>query len=437
MSETFTRDDYVRGTKSRIQSDVLDICTTCGECAKVCPSTKEAGLGGEDPSAMVKGVLGILSREGGSDAAENWVNACSSSGSCRAACQYGVDPMFMMQMAKVSLLTSRLGQKEAQTKAIRNFQKMTKSVRYLSRLFLTPEVLERLLPSKAPSDRTQPPEIVFYTGCNVLRTPHIALICLDILDRLNIDYDVMGSPSHCCGAYQTQAGDLASGTGMAMSTIGKMAKTQVSEVISWCPSCQLQFGGNHLPTYAAMHGGMPFDFIPFYRFLERHIDALKPHLNHAVDRKVALDERAFDPRVNVAVKRLLNLVPGLELVDLDVEHVGMMRNMIPRPSAKKSTREEAFAAATAAGVDALATVYHACHREIVSYSDTVSFEIVNAIELIADSMGIKHHDSYKEFQLVTDIEKFIDDRRELVASHGVSLEDLRTTALGEFAEHRH
>jgi heterodisulfide reductase subunit D len=435
MSTLFSREEYVRGTMDRIDREVLDICTKCGECAKACPMTEPAGIGDENPSMLVEGVLGILTGKGGSAEAEKWVDACSSSGSCRAACSYGVDPMFMMQMAKVSVLNSRQGAKEAQAKATRSFQKMAKSVRFLSRLFLKPEVLDRLAPAKTATERTEAPGIVFYTGCNVLRTPHIALICLDILDLLNIDYEVMGGPSHCCGAYQVREGDLGAATGMAMNTIGKMAKAAASEVVSWCPSCQLQFGGNHLPTYADLHGGKPFDFNPFYLFLERHIDVLAPHIKHSVNRKVALDERAFDPRVNAAVKRILGLIPGLEQVELDVKHVGMMRNMISLPHLKKSSREDAFASATAAGIDTFATVYHACHREIVSYSDTVSFEIVNAIELIADSLGISHHDSYKEFQRVTDIDKFIDDRIAIVESHGVSLDELRTVALNEFADH--
>jgi heterodisulfide reductase subunit D len=436
MSVTFSRDDYVRGTLDRVETDVLDICTKCGECVKVCPMTAAIGLSDENPSTLVEGVLSILAGESGSIASEQWIDACSSSGNCRAACPYGVDPMFMVQMAKISLADDRHGAKETQAKATKSFLKMTKSVRYLSRLFLEPEVLDRLVP-KSVRERSEPPEIIFYTGCNVLRTPHIALICLDVLDILEIDYEVMGSPSSCCGAYQVGAGDLAGATGMAMNTIGKMVKTKAPEVVAWCPSCQRQFGGNHIPTYTSMHGGKPFDFNPFYLYLERHIEAVKPHIKFPVNKRVALDERAFDPRVNEAVKRLLRLIPGLEIIELDVEHVGMMRNMIPQASVKKITREAAFEAATTAGVDVLATVYHACHREMVSYSDTVSFEIVNAIELIADSMGVKHTDSYKQFQMVTDIEKFINERQDLIASHNVSIEDLRTVALNEFAEQRH
>lgn len=429
------REQYVEATAARIKTEILDVCTTCGKCAEACPMIAHADLGEADPKAMVAGVLDILADGPGTAEAVRWLEACSGSGLCASACTYGVDPMFMMEMGQVAMRQQE-GLRQVQTKATRAFQDMAKSVRYLSRLFLSPEVFERLDPRVSRLGEGEAPQAVFYTGCNVLRTPHIALICLDILDRLDIRYEVMGGPSHCCGAYQVREGDIGAATGMAMSTIDKMVKSAAPEVISWCPSCKLQFTSTHLPTYEAVHGEMPFDFTPFYRFLERHLDAVTPLLRHPVNRRVALDERAFDPGVNEALRRILKLIPGLELVELDVVHIGLMRNRMPVKGMKDSTREAAFKAATDAGVQTLATVYHACHREIVSYSATVSFEIVNAIELIADSMGIAHHDSYKEFQLLQDIDKYIDDRADQIAAHRVRIDDLRTTVAKEFAVHR-
>src|ERR1019366_9032939 len=48
---------------------------------------------------------------------------------------------------------------------------------------------------------------VFYTGCNVLKTPHMALLALDIMDALGVTYNVMGGPTHCCGVVQLRTGD--------------------------------------------------------------------------------------------------------------------------------------------------------------------------------------------------------------------------------------
>ena len=120
----------------------------------------------------------------------------------------------------------------------------------LSQLQLSEEALIRLgqRPSSQPP-RVELPDVVFYTGCNVLRTPHIALLCLDIMDALGIDYQVMGGPSHCCGIFQLRAGDTDTSSRFAGNTINKLAQSKTGEVLSWCPSCFVQFSENMLPTF--------------------------------------------------------------------------------------------------------------------------------------------------------------------------------------------
>ena len=82
---------------------------------------------------------------------------------------------------------------------------------------------------------------MFYTGCNVLKTPHIALLALDIMDALGVSYQVMGGPSHCCGVMQMRTGDVEMSGRMGASTMEKLSHSKSGQVISWCPSCYVQF----------------------------------------------------------------------------------------------------------------------------------------------------------------------------------------------------
>ncbi len=90
------------------------------------------------------------------------------------------------------------------------------------------------------------PDFVFYTGCNVLKTPHIALLALDIMDALGVTYRVMGGPTHCCGVIQLRAGD----TDCRAAWRGHVDKLahRSGQVLSWCPSCYVQFTETTLPT---------------------------------------------------------------------------------------------------------------------------------------------------------------------------------------------
>src|SRR5437773_1220539 len=149
--------------------------------------------------------------------------------------------------------------------------------------------------------RTTPPDVVFYTGCNVLKTPHIALLCLDILDLLEVDYEVMGGVGQCCGVYQYRAGDFVNNSKMANATIDGLASAGASTVLSWCPSCQISIGEVSLPNYELQFGAKPFDLNPFLTFLASRADRLAALMQRRVEKRIALHERPVFPGVIAAV----------------------------------------------------------------------------------------------------------------------------------------
>jgi heterodisulfide reductase subunit D len=414
---------------ARVQSEVLDACTTCGACVEACPMTAPGGVDTSDAPGVVRGVLDLLRGGDGTAQARRWAEVCTGSGKCIPACDYGVNPRFMMYLARATAKRDAPGV-AVDAVATAGFTALARGVRLLSRLQLPPDVLARVNPPPGRPADGPPPELVFYTGCNILKTPHIALICLDVLDRLGVRYDVMGGPAHCCGVIQFGAGDLPAASRMALNTIDKLAAPGASRVVSWCPSCQIQFGEIHLPTYKAATGAAPFDFDPFYGFLAERLDDLRPLLRHRVEKRVALNERPGHPGITRAVRAVLQAIPGLELVDLDVPRAGVMSNNLSvLPDFKRSLREQEFAAAAAAGVTTLATVFHACHRELVHHSPEVEFEIINAMELLGESMGIRHQDLFKQLVLLQDVDAIIAESAEAAAEYGLKLDDLREVVM--------
>src|SRR4029078_6559986 len=110
----------------------------------------------------------------------------------------------------------------------------SEDVGILSHLQLTDEALERLgqrPTAKPPAESEELPDVVFYTGCNVRKTPHIALLCLDIMDALGTRYSVMGGPTHCCGVIQLRAGDTDTSSRFSGHTNTKDTPTHCGEPI--------------------------------------------------------------------------------------------------------------------------------------------------------------------------------------------------------------
>jgi Fe-S oxidoreductase len=300
----------------------------------------------------------------------------------------------------------------------------------LSRLQLPPETLARF--RRAATARQTPPDVVFYTGCNVLRTPHIALLCLDVLDRLGVEYEVMGGVGQCCGVYQFREGDFANNSKMANATIEGLASAGTSTVLSWCPSCQISIGEVSLPNYEKQFGEKPFDLNPFLVFLADRADELAAMMVNRVEKRVALHERPVFPQTMEAVRTLISIIPGVELVDLDVPRIGTQANTISPPKFKQELLEREFRAAADAGVTTLATVYHADHREICDAGTGRSFEIVNFMELLGEGLGLGCEDLYKRLKQIREIDEMIVETAPLIETNRLDLDTVRDALAVEF-----
>src|SRR5438552_18814144 len=79
---------------------IADACTRCGDCFRACPMTEPAGLGAADPSAMAAGSVDLITGGAGNADAIRWGEVCSGSGNCIAACQHGINPRLLVQLAR-------------------------------------------------------------------------------------------------------------------------------------------------------------------------------------------------------------------------------------------------------------------------------------------------------------------------------------------------
>ena len=414
--------------------DMLDACTKCGACFAACPITEAAGIGDADPQAVVAGVLDIVRLGDGPEASRQWAASCIMSGECIKACDYGVNPRFLLSVARIAMATAKSEPMDRRRTGVETFHKLNQDVTVLSRMQLSDEALERL--GQRPSGRPARPQrdgaadVVFYTGCNVLKTPHIALLCLDIMDALGVTYQVMGGPTHCCGVGQLRAGDTETSGRFAANTIGKLSVSKSGEVVSWCPSCFVQFTEVMLPTFERAGREKPFDMTPFMRFLRRHLDRLRPLMRQHVDMRVALHKHSGVAGVVEAAMDILGAVPGVELVDLHQPAVGLQSfNLQMLPAYKRELQLKELQAARDAGIDALATVYHSDQRELCAHERDWPFRIVNILEIVGQSMGLKQEDHYKHLKITQDADAIVAECGDLIARHGLDADTARNVVI--------
>ena len=300
-------DAFIASLDLRV-SEILDRCTGCARCVEVCPTAGPAGIDTREPAAVVGDVLDIL--RGGGDAASRgarWAQSCTGSGRCLSVCDDGVNPRFMLAAARLNLNQRRtVAERHATGQA--GFQKMSEAVKVLSRVQLPAELLARITRS-ARADSDAAPDVVMYLGCNVLKTPHIALLCLEVLNRIGARYKVFGGPANCCGVIQYRAGDAKASGRIGGNTVAGFAGTGASRVLTWCPTCNIQLSEIVMPSTEAA-----FALQHVIPYIAARIELLRPHFIHPVHKRVALHEHPGVAGVTEGVTQILTAIPGVEPV---------------------------------------------------------------------------------------------------------------------------
>ena len=400
--------------------DMLEACVKCGKCVEVCPSVAPAKLTDASPVDIITGVIDLLKDGDGSEASRRWAASCMLSGDCIKACDYGVNPRFLLAMARSVMRRKELDLATRRRNGVTRYRETSRDVATLSRLQLDHAALERLGQGAAAAAAPgEVPDFVFYTGCNVLKTPHIALLALDIMDALGITYSVMGGPSHCCGILQLRAGDAEMSGRMGTNSVDKMSNSK-SGVLSWCPSCYVQFSETTLPAIERQRGSKPFEMTPFLRYLRGRLDELRPLLREPVRLRVALHQHSGVPGIVEGVLDMLRAVPGIEIVDLAQPSVGLQSaQMAALPDYKRELQRAELEAADLAGIDALVTIYHSEHRELSAHERDRPFRILNVLEVLGESMGLHRHDRHKELKVTQDADLIVRECSDLIAAHAL------------------
>ncbi|HLZ04035.1 MAG TPA: (Fe-S)-binding protein [Bradyrhizobium sp.] len=400
--------------------EMLDACTRCGKCVEACPSVRPAGIADASPTDVIAGVIDLVRLGEGSEASRKWASSCMLSGDCIRACDYGVNPRFLLAMARSAMRRKESDLATRRRAGVTRYRETSRDVATLARMQLDHAALERLGQGAATlAAKDEVPDFVFYTGCNVLKTPHIALLALDIMDVLGISYSVMGGPSHCCGVMQFRTGDTEMSGRMGTSSVDKMSSSR-SGVLSWCPSCYVQFSETTLPAIERQRGAKPFEMTPFLRFLRGRLDQLRPHLRAPVEMRVALHRHSGVAGIVEAVLELLEAVPGMEIVDLRQPAAGLQSaSMSVLPDYKRELQRAELEAAREAGIDALVTIYHSDHRELCAHERDQPFRILNILEVLGQSMGLHRRDRHKELKITQDADLIVRECEDLIAAHAL------------------
>ena len=407
-------------------AEAADRCTGCGKCFEACPTAREIGLDAGQAVQRV-GELVSLTREGGAAAPllDKWLSACDGSAQCTAACPEGINVRQWVTIAKMKSLQAVRPVQEGAANAASRFRHMAQAVRLLASMQLPSETLKKIL---APAER-RTADVLFYTGCNVLRTPHIVLNVMDILDALELDFDVVGGTAHCCGVYQFQEADLPTYERMGHRTFQRFGQSGASKVLTWCPTCTKNFDELEQAVEPAS-----FDLGHISEFLAANLDALEARFKpDQPKRRVVIHEHLGIGATLASIASLLKAVPNLELVELPQD--SGFSYACGGQAAKFKDREQAIhralaEGAVAAGADTIVTMYHSCHRALSGAEAVYPLKVVNFTDVLAEALGRGGHpDYYRLYKKGGAMDEAVAAARKFLQDNGVRVDESSVQSL--------
>ncbi len=392
---------------------IVDDCVQCGRCVEVCPVVPFGKAAGADPKEVIGGVIDLLAVriETLSEISDEWASTCNGCGLCIPECPEGINPRKMLALAGAK-------QSTVSSKTPELFRRMSRSIKVLVGMQLLPAEFRKVF----VPPRTRDVPIVFYLGCNALRTPHLLFNSMALLDAVGADYEVVGGPSSCCGVIATKwEGQVKTGERVTTNTVNRFESFRPEKVLNWCPTCQLHLGET-LDGYRKTS----YDFDHVTEFLVAKIDFLKSKFVTPIKKRVVVHAHVGRSDVCSNVDTLLRAIPGLEIVDTVFESGytcgGSGCSKAPLLAAKEHA--ELIDRTRVTDADILVTLYHGCHRAFLDAEKEGKFAVLNYTDLLVQALGEEPYaDRLKDYKLLDDWKLIVEESQPFLKANGIEIED--------------
>ncbi|RIK72150.1 MAG: hypothetical protein DCC67_19660 [Planctomycetota bacterium] len=213
-----------------------DACTTCGRCNAVCP----ASAAGRPlrPRDVVLSIRDAIDRNGAGPSrfvADDVLWSCTTCGACNHACPVGIDVYDKI----VDLRRGRVETGAAPAAAEDAFESIAAEFNPYGRANADRLAWAQGLdvPVAAPGE---PIELLYWIGCSGAFSPEgqaVARAMIKILNRLGVDYRVLGAAERCTGDPARRMGEEGLFRQCAARNMATLREHRVQRLLTHCPHC--------------------------------------------------------------------------------------------------------------------------------------------------------------------------------------------------------
>jgi len=376
----------------------MGACTNCQVCADVCPAVSASLDGQLSAIYRMKGLDQVLKGRGGflnrlfgrkAPSSEEWkdfsntVFRCTLCGNCQEVCPVGIHLKDLWLSLRQDMVHS--GHYPKKINMIRDNLAQDRNV-------FAEDNEER---AEWVDDMRDPPDdgyirekadIVYFTGCTAAYFPvaqKIPIALVEILDRSNVDFTLLGEEEWCCGFPMLGAGLKDMFDTFKTHNLEALREKGAKEVLFACPSCYQMWREYYPDEFKISHAT---------QFLTRLIRE-----NHVPMQELDLTVTYHDPcdlgrgaREFEAPREVIRSIPGLRFVELPQNREncqccgggGNLEMVDAKLSAQIAKRKIEEILST--GADAVVTSCQQCVRTMMTYvrRNKISLEVLDITQLV-------------------------------------------------------
>ncbi len=358
----------------------IEACTRCGECLKYCPVYAQKGEEEIDPrgkiqafKSFIRSQYGIWAKIFGPKKLDEeklkkfseMVYRCTLCGECSVSCPVSIDAKHLWTALRETLV--EMGHFPEAAKRMKANVLQAHNVSGDENEERT-EWLEFL--DELPDDqyRKEKAEVAFFVGCVASFFPlvqKIPLAFVEILNKAEVDFALLGGEEWCCGFPLIGAGMKQEANLLIQHNLEMVEKKGVKRVVFACPSCYHTWMEEYKTDIEIFHST---------QFIKKLIDEGKISF-----REKKIKVTYHDPcdlgrasGVYEAPREILHSIPGVELVEMENnrEHCkccgggGNLEMVDPELSA--ALAQEKINQIQTTGADTVITACQQCVRTILT-----------------------------------------------------------------------
>lgn len=306
-----------------------DMPFTCAQCSfcqvghGACPTYKvkrRETYSGKGKMILTRNLMqGRIKPSDGLEGLRDGIFGCTLCGGCEEVCQVDIPFVKLYQLLRHDFL--KRGMWPEQLKAARDTLLKTSNIQgqpQMDRIegwsYWHPDE-DALLDRQGKRAKT-----AFFTGCassfkgvSIQATIATTLI----LDKIGVDYTLLGEDEFCCGAPMIMTGDFDTAKKFAMHNIEKYKELGVERIVTNCPGCYKMWAHEYHEFLGIEHG---FEILYGAQYLEELIDEGKlTGLDNPLDLNVTFHDGCDAGRNSgfyEEPRKVLEYLPGIEFEEL-------------------------------------------------------------------------------------------------------------------------